>query len=856
MDGFLRQATASQSRVIGPFIDDADFKTPETGLTIANTDIKLVINGAASADKNSGGGTHRANGKYSITFDATDTATVGEVSVSVLVSGALLVWHKFVVLEEAVYDAMFAASAPGDSAGVTTLLSRLSSARAGYLDNINNAGLATTVAQTGDAYARVGANGAGLTALPWNAAWDAEVQSECTDALNAYDPPTYAEMASLPLGGGGGGPITQTEFTVTSGNTSAPQFIESVPATITVLPGSGATALVQVSTASEADITAHYNAGAWNGTAVDWFDWTPGSVTEDTYDSITSPVVGLRVTATGGSVDAQLVQAEAATGTGASAADIADAVLDEALSGHTTAGTLGKAVADILVDTAEIGAAGAGLTAINLPDQTMNITGNLSGSVGSVTGAVGSVTGNVGGSVASVTGLTASDVGAIKAVADKLDDTLEDDAGTYRFTVNALEQAPAGGGGGGGIADGDEMSYTNIPQSTAYEVVFRAKLTADGEPATGKTIPITISKDGGETFANPAAGATNATEGVDGWYRFTLGIADTNTAGPLVWQGSESTIADVGGVFIVVSSVSPQDLADALLETPVPGTFTAGTVGYIIGTNLNATVSSRASQTSVDDVPTNAELSTALGTSDDAVLAAVAALNDLSSAEVQTAANAALVANHLDHLLAADYDPAAKPGVATALLNELVESDSGVSRFSANTLETAPTGTGEGGAGLDAAGVRAAIGLAAANLDAQLLGIQTDADAILADTSELQTDWTNGGRLDLILDSRSSQTSVDGVPTNAELDTALELALSGIEASIDATAVADAILGRNIAGGSSSGRTVSQALAFMRNRWSIVGGVLTVYATDDTTPLWIGSVTQTAGDPVTESDPA
>jgi len=35
---------------------------------------------------------------------------------------------------------------------------------------------------------------------------------------------------------------------------------------------------------------------------------------------------------------------------------------------------------------ARIGVAGAGLTAIDLPDQTMNITGNLSGSVGSVTG--------------------------------------------------------------------------------------------------------------------------------------------------------------------------------------------------------------------------------------------------------------------------------------------------------------------------------------------------------------------------------------------------------------------------------------------------------------------------------------
>jgi len=47
---------------------------------------------------------------------------------------------------------------------------------------------------TQDLQTQVGVDGAGLTALPWNAAWDAEVQSECTDALNAYDPPTNAEM--------------------------------------------------------------------------------------------------------------------------------------------------------------------------------------------------------------------------------------------------------------------------------------------------------------------------------------------------------------------------------------------------------------------------------------------------------------------------------------------------------------------------------------------------------------------------------------------------------------------------------------------------------------------------------------
>lgn len=71
-----------------------------------------------------------------------------------------------------------------------------------------------------------------------------------------------------------------------------------------------------------------------------------------------------------------------------------------------------------------------------------------------------------------------------------------------------------------------------------------------------------------------------------------------------------------------------------------------------------------------------------------------------------------------------------------------------------------------GGSGLDAAGVRAAIGMASANLDTQLDALPTAAEirtemdsnstklaAIVADTNELQTDWTNGGRLDLIIDA-------------------------------------------------------------------------------------------------------
>jgi hypothetical protein len=112
MNGYLRQSTASQGVILGPFLDDTTF-APATGLSIANTDIKIMVNGGTNNNKNSGGGTHRVNGEYSATLDATDTATVGQMKISVLKSGALAWSGSWQVLEEAVYDAMFAASAPG-----------------------------------------------------------------------------------------------------------------------------------------------------------------------------------------------------------------------------------------------------------------------------------------------------------------------------------------------------------------------------------------------------------------------------------------------------------------------------------------------------------------------------------------------------------------------------------------------------------------------------------------------------------------------------------------------------------------------------------------------------------------------
>jgi hypothetical protein len=72
----------------------------------------------------------------------------------------------------------------------------------------------------------------------------------------------------------------------------------------------------------------------------------------------------------------------------------------------------------------------------------------------------------------------------------------------------------------------------------------------------------------------------------------------------------------------------------------------------------------------------------------------------------------------------------------------------------------------------------------AANLATVAGYLDTEIADILADTNELQAAWADGGRLDLILDARASQASVDDLPTNAELATALGTADDAVLAAI------------------------------------------------------------------------
>jgi hypothetical protein len=69
--------------------------------------------------------------------------------------------------------------------------------------------------------------------------------------------------------------------------------------------------------------------------------------------------------------------------------------------------------------------------------------------------------------------------------------------------------------------------------------------------------------------------------------------------------------------------------------------------------------------------------------------------------------------------------------------------------------------------------------------------------------------------------------------------------------------IADKVLGRNLAGGADGGRVVRDALRFGRNKVVIAAGVVTVYAEDDTTVAWTGTVTtDSEALPITGVDPA
>ena len=103
---YLKQSTAATIK-LGPFVDDSDGKTAETGLTISQADIRLSKNGGDIAQtNNSAGATHDELGYYNVPLDTTDTNTLGTLKVIVSESGALPVFADFMVITAEAYDTL------------------------------------------------------------------------------------------------------------------------------------------------------------------------------------------------------------------------------------------------------------------------------------------------------------------------------------------------------------------------------------------------------------------------------------------------------------------------------------------------------------------------------------------------------------------------------------------------------------------------------------------------------------------------------------------------------------------------------------------------------------------------------
>lgn len=152
---------------------------------------------------------------------------------------------------------------------------------------------------------------------------------------------------------------------------------------------------------------------------------------------------------------------------------------------------------------------------------------------------------NITGDVASATALQTVDdvVDALQVILDKLDTAMEADGEEYRFTANALEQAPAGEGGGTNITqikgrDAETVLDERVAaQLVTYDPPTRSELTSDIESVlTGITgVPaavwnVVIEDQGGGIIARCAMAANLA-----------------YAAGDLATTGSESTYEDPSG---------------------------------------------------------------------------------------------------------------------------------------------------------------------------------------------------------------------------------------------------------------------------------------------------------------------
>jgi hypothetical protein len=123
----------------------------------------------------------------------------------------------------------------------------------------------------------------------------------------------------------------------------------------------------------------------------------------------------------------------------------------------------------------------------NYPGSVGSVAGNVAGSVASMVSLsatrIGYLDNLSAGPVAQASALTTtnSTVNAIKTISDKFDTMVELDVSVYRFTTNALEQGGGGGGGGGTFTGDDRTKLEAIYNKLPSKLYLTGTANTDGD---------------------------------------------------------------------------------------------------------------------------------------------------------------------------------------------------------------------------------------------------------------------------------------------------------------------------------------------------------------------------------------
>lgn len=289
------------------------------------------------------------------------------------------------------------------------------------------------------------------------------------------------------------------------------------------------------------------------------------------------------------------------------------AAINDSLVDAGATGLLAPTVAARTLDVSAGGEAGIDWANVGSPTTTLNLSGtnidadqvvasvtgavgsvtgavgSVTGAVGSVTGAVGSVTGNVGGSVASVTaGVTVTtnndktgyglSSAAVQAIWDALTSALTTVGSIGKkladWTIGTAQTGDAFARLGAPAGASVSADIAAVKVDTAAILVDTAEIGAAGAGLTALATQASVTAI--DDFLDTEIAAI---------------LADTNEL--------QADWVDGGRLDLILDSAAS---AGDPWGTALPGAYGAGTAGKIIGDNINATISSRASQTSVDTV--------------------------------------------------------------------------------------------------------------------------------------------------------------------------------------------------------------------------------------------------------------